>query len=219
MLAADHAPTLVLHLAGARRPSALVPFQAAALFYGLSLAAVLPPAAWLPPAHEALPTIHPTAHTAIDVVALATSLLEPVTELGRGRIALGEVDRRLGGLSLALDLFRVGDGRGSLIPIGVIRRDSPAGQTGGATLADLWLLARDTIPRYGRVWGCWPGPGSDAVLVRYDSATAQIAWLGADYVATVSVTSLDGDDRQTSETVHTVARLLAGHLESEAHGD
>jgi hypothetical protein len=197
----------------------MVPSQAAALYYGLSLAAVLPPAAWLPPVHGALPSIHPTTEPAIDVVTLATSLLEPVMELGRGRIALGEVDRRLGGLSLALDLFRVGDGRGALIPIGVVRRDTLTDEAGAATLADLWVLARETMPRYGRVWGCWPGPGSDAVLVRYDSATAQIAWLGADYLATVSVTSLDGDGGQTSETVHTVARLLAARLESQAHGD
>jgi hypothetical protein len=160
--------------------------------------------------------MYPTAHPAIDAVTLAKSLLIPVTELGRGRIALGEVDCRLGGLSLALDLFRVGDGRGALIPIGVVRRDTLTDGPGGATLADLWRLARETIPRYGRVWGCWPGPGSAAVLVRYDCATAQIAWSGGDYLATVSVTSLDGDDGQTSETVHTVARLLAARLESEA---
>jgi hypothetical protein len=215
-LVTNHPPTLVLHLEGERRPSALVPHRSVALLYGLSLAVVLPPGAWLPPPEYALPTIHPTAGPVLDLVAMATDLGQSVTELGCARIALGEVDRRLPGLSLSLDLFQVGDGRGALLASGVVRRDGTSAEAGGATLTDLWALAREAVPRYGLVWSCDPGAGADAILVRYGSATVQAAWLSADYLATVSTTGLHDDHGQTIETVHTVARLLASRLESPA---
>jgi hypothetical protein len=217
-LVAGFPPTLVLHLGGGRRPTTLVPIRSAALLYGLSLAVALPPAAWLTPPGSALPKIHSTVGPVLDLAAMATALLQPVAELGCARIALGEVDRRLPGLSVSLDLFRVGDRRGALLASGVVRRDHPSSEASGTTLADLWALAREAMPRYGRVWHREPGLGVDTILVRYGRATIQLAWLGADYLATVSTTGLDGDKVGVVEMIRATARLLAARLESEALG-
>jgi hypothetical protein len=216
MLAIDTTPTRLLDLAGERRSETAVPLGSATLLYGLSLAVALPPAAWRPPPNPAVPAIHPTAGNGLDLVAMTTALLQPVTELGCARIALGDLDRRLCGLSLALDLYRVGDGRGTLVPIGVIRQVRATTEAAGATPTDLWALARAAIPRCGVVSGRRPGLGDDAIIVRYGTATVQAAWLGADFLATVSATSLVRDDGRMIETVHTVAHLLAPGLEPQA---
>jgi hypothetical protein len=91
-----------------RSASTPLPLRSAPLLYGLSLAAVLPPDAWLSPAHCILPTILPTPGPILDPTMLQTVIGRPAVEVGSGLIALRDVDRRLPGLSLALDLFRAG---------------------------------------------------------------------------------------------------------------
>ena len=218
VLEIDGAPTRRLHSEGVCRSPARIPLGSAALLYGMSLAVALPPAAWLPPVHGGVPMVHPATGLGFDVATMAATVGAPVTEVGRGRIALGGVDRRLHGLSLALDLFRVEVGRGVLVPIGVIRSEPATHWGGGSTPSALWRLALAAIPWYGRVRGCPSNMDADSILVLYGDATAQVAWLAADELATVSVTSLDGDQKLATEMVLTLSRLLASRLESRAVG-
>ena len=212
VLVAD-GPALRINCEGECRRTTPVPPRSAPLLFGLSLAAALPSAAWVPPPHSGLRAIHPTLRPILDSLELQTALGRPVAEVGRGRIALGDVDRRLHGLSLALDVLRADVGRDALVTIGVVSPDR-AMIDGGATPAGLWALAREAIPWHGRSRGCRLGTAADSIVVIYGCATSQVAWLAADSLATVSVTDLDGDEEQRTELAHTLACRLAPRLAS-----
>lgn len=218
VLLTDELPTLHLPPASAHRPTTPVPLQSVSLLYGLSLAMVLPPAAWLPPQNHALPAISPTPATVLAAAELQAALTRTVAEAGRGQIALREVDQRLHGLLLSLDLFRADQGRGVLIALGIVWQDRATSVAGGATPGDLWRLAREAIPQHGRVRPAQLCAGAESLLVLYGRATTQIAWLAPGYLATVSVTSLNGDERQATEIAYTSARLLVSRLASRACG-
>jgi hypothetical protein len=200
-----------------RRPTTPVPLQSVPLLYGVSLAVALPPAAWLPPSHQAVPAISSRSCPIIATAELRTALNRPVAEAGRGYVALGDVDLRLHGLTLSLDLFRAAEGSRLLIAFGLVRSDRAISAAGGMTPTDLWRLARTEMSRHGRMGPCRLDAGADSVLVMYGSATAQIAWLVSGFLATVSVTSLDGAERQTTELAHASACLLASRLASRAY--
>jgi len=119
---------------------------------------------------------------------------------------------------LRLELRRA---RGALLASGAVRQDRTNIEAGGATLADLWGLTRAAMPRYGLDWRCEPALGANAILVRYGGATVQRAWLGADYLATISMTGPDGSPEEAEEVdemTQAGARLLASCLESHTRG-
>jgi hypothetical protein len=100
---------------------------------------------------------------------------------------LGEVDDRLGGLVLSVDVFRVIEGGGALVGVGVIGPDPTLGGASGATPGDLWALARQALTRDGIVHEPQSGIGQDAFLATYGQGTAQAAWVTGNRVATTSV--------------------------------
>ena len=184
----------------------------APFLYGLSLAVGLPAATWRPPPHPAVPTVHWTPAPILDPAELQLLLGRSVGEVGRGWVALRDVDWRLDGLALTLDVLRAGTGRGVLVTVGVVGLDRETLGFGGARPADLWALAREAIPRYGLTWRCQLGAAFDSIAVLYGRATSQVAWLADDHLATVSVTDLEGDEKRPTDLAQALARLLTSRL-------
>jgi len=182
------------------------------LLFGLSLAIGLPPGALVvaPGArrisvnHDAVVLLRPTD--------LEAALHRPVSEVGRGWVALEEVDRRLSHLTASLSVFRTDHGSGALVSLGVAWPGRQAGVAGGATAADLWRLARTALPRYGLVCELGVDLGADACLVLHGGVTAQLVWLADEQLATVSVTSLAGDGQWLIEAARSIGTLLDRRL-------
>jgi hypothetical protein len=63
----------------------------------------------------------------------------------RGRVKLGDIDERLGGLVVSLDVLRTIEGGGALIGVGIVRPDPTWCGAPGATPGDLWTLARPRL--------------------------------------------------------------------------
>src|SRR6185503_2062068 len=76
------------------------------MLFGLSLATALPAAGMLATAHVVRLMLRPDA-AILDPLEVAAALGWPVAEVWRGRIALGEVDERLVGLEMLLDVLQV----------------------------------------------------------------------------------------------------------------
>jgi hypothetical protein len=184
----------------------------ATLLFGLSLATALPPSALLMPSNAALPVVRSDAHPILSSIDLEAVLGRPTTEVGRGRVALEEVDRRMRRLVVSLAVFQVTDGSGALISLGVVTPHRTVSGRGGATITDLWAMAREALPRYGIALRHSIRGGDDALLVLYGGVTAQVAWLAGDRLATASVTSLDGSESWTVEAACSIAVLLDRRL-------
>jgi hypothetical protein len=136
------------------------------------------------------PKVLPRADAVVSPDDLAAVLGRLTVDVGRGRAMLENVDERLRGLVVSLDVFRVIEGPGALIGLGVVTFD-PA-MSSGATTTDLWKLAREALVEH-RVARRHPGSlGGDAVLADYGE-TALVTWLRRDRLLTVSVTRLNGD--------------------------
>jgi hypothetical protein len=183
--------------------------------FGLSLATALPPAAMFAPPGGGRPVVKSDPHTILNPMDLAVVLDRPTAEVWRGRVALGEIDERLGGLEILLYVFQVTDGSGALVCLSAVRPDPAAPGDGGATPADLWKLACEALVRYDIAYEWHVGIGDDAFLVVYGGVTAQVAWVTVDRLATVSVTCLAGEQGWAVEAVRSIAILANDYLAIE----
>jgi hypothetical protein len=208
-------PTIRLQLADTHGQPTGQTTGVATLLFGLSLATALPPSALLMPSNAALPVVRSDAHPILSSIDLEAALGRPTMEVGRGRVALEEVDRRMRRLVVSLAVFQVTDGSGALISLGVVTPHWTASGNDGATITDLWALAREALPRHGIAWRHSIRGGGDALLVVYGGVTAQVAWLAGDRLATASVTSLDGSENWTVEAACSIAVLLDRRLGDE----
>jgi hypothetical protein len=213
MLSADP-PTMVLGLPDAPGPATAVTTGLETLLFGLSLAVALPPAALLPPG-TALRTVLPAPEPLLGTTELSALVGRSALETGLGRFALREVDRRLDGLEAALSLFRLTREPATLVCLGIVGPERAAGRPGAATVASLWALAREALPRHAVVSEDEGGVGPAALLVRYPGATIQRAWLIGDRLATVSVTSMDGDESWTKAAARSIAAALDRRLQRD----
>jgi hypothetical protein len=175
------------------------------LLFGLSLAMALPPAAMLFAPEPVLPVVQPLKGAMLDVSELGSILGSPMMEVGRGRVALGEVDRRLHRLIVSLEVFQAANGSGALVSIGVIRVDPAATTVFGATPLDLWALAGEPLAQHGVASECPVPIGDRSRMVAYGGVTTQIAWLSGERLMTASVTSLDGDAGWAVEAASAIA--------------
>ena len=132
MIGTDDAPTLRLNRADVTGLQAVQTTGIETLLFGLSLAAALPPAAILFPPNSTLRMVQSDAQTILTSAELGTILGRPTTMIGRGRIALGEVDRRMQSLAVSLEVFQVADGSGVLISLGVVTPHRTASGVTGA---------------------------------------------------------------------------------------
>lgn len=182
------------------------------MLFGLSIAAALPPAAMLFSPDAARPIVRPAARPMLSPSEVAAIVGHRMKEAGRGRIALGEVDRRLHRLLLSLEVFQATDSSGVLVCLGVIRVDPAATTVVGASPLDLWALAGEPLSRYGVAYACPIRIGDRARLVVYSGITMQIAWLSGERLMTASVTSLTGSDAWAIESASALALALDRQL-------
>jgi hypothetical protein len=214
-LGLDEGPTIRLNLANDVGLPTGQTTGVATLLFGLSLATALPPSALLIPSNAALPVVRSDAHLILSSIDLEAALGRPTMEVGRGRVALEEVDRRMRRLVVSLAVFQVTDGSGALVSLGVVTPHRTVSGNGGATITDLWTLAREALPRHGIAWRHSIRGADDALLVLYGDVTAQVAWLAGDRLATASVTSLDSSENWTVEAACSIAVLLDRRLGDE----
>jgi len=182
------------------------------LLFALSLVTALPPGAMLAQPNAALPAVRPDPHALLNPGELTTVLGRPTVEVGRGRVELREIDPRLHGLAVSLDVFRVTDGSGALISLSVVGPDLTAGSDGGATTADLWALTCGALLRHSVGCEYQVGVEDDAILVLYGGITAQLVWLAGACRVTASVTSLNGDEEWMIQAVRSIAVVLDRHI-------
>jgi hypothetical protein len=181
------------------------------LLFAVNVATGLPPQALQFSPTRAWPTIRPRTHGIIEAPGLAVMLGRPVMELGRGCVVLGDVDERLRGLLVSLDVFRVIDWSGALVSIGVVRSDPVT--PGGTSIADLWTLAREAIVQHGIEYSAYGGVGDAAFLANFGK-TVQLAWMTGDRLATVSVSCIDGGQHWMRHATRAVAGLIESRLRS-----
>jgi hypothetical protein len=182
------------------------------LLLGMSLATALPPTVLLSPPGAVRPVVRSDHHTSLDLTKLTAALDRPTAELWRGQIHLGEIDERLRGLEMRLQIVRVVDGSGALVHLGTV---SPAPATAGVPATrpiDLWRLACEAHAQSGATYGCQAGIGETAFLAVYGGVTAQVAWLASGRLATASVTSLVWEQDWTVVAARSVAVLLDHEL-------
>ncbi len=215
MIVADDATTLRLSPADDTEGATAHTPGLLTLLFELSLAVALPPAAILAPPTAVRPAVHSDPHAILNARELAAVLDRPTTEVGRGRVALGEVDRRLRGLVVWLDVFRVTDRSGALVCLSVVRPDPAASEDGGATTADLWALAWEALVRHGVAGQRLGGLGDDAFLAVHRGKTAQVAWVAGDRLATASVTCLAGGNEWAIEAARGIAVVAEDYLALE----
>ena len=163
------------------------------LLFGLNLAIALPPDAIVAPADAARPVIHTLSQPIVEAGELEAVLHRPTVSVGMGRVALGEVDTRLHGLVVRLQAFRVVDGSPALITVGMVTPEVRPGGERHATVRDLWRLTAGAIAERGIPYERLVGLGDDGFQSLPGPSTAQVAWRTGEGLATVSLTSLDGD--------------------------
>jgi hypothetical protein len=166
------------------------------LLFALNFAVGLPPgalarrSATAPVSGLTWPRVHSSQRAVASPDAVAAILGRPLSPVGRGVVLLGEVDCRLRGLAVVLDVMRVVGATGSLITLSTVE---PAGAASDdATVADLWTLARRALTDDRVRWRPLGALGQEAFLAIHDQ-TVQVAWLAGDRLATASMTDLHAD--------------------------
>jgi hypothetical protein len=208
----DDPPTLVLGLEDDAGPATDQPTWTRSLLFGLSLATGLPPAAMVPPPGSPRPKVRAEAQPVLGARELMAILGSSSVDGWSGRIALGEVDARLGGLEIVLSVFQVTDGSGALVSLSAIRRDPRTSSAAGASPADLWALACQALAHHGITHEQLSGPGERAFLAIYGGVTAQVAWLAGGCLATASVTCLTREPGWAVAAARAIAPVLDGRL-------
>jgi hypothetical protein len=212
MIATDDAARHRLDLTDDAGPATMRMSGVEPLLFGLSIAAALPPAAMLFAQDATRPIVRPALRPMLSAGEVQAILGRGMKEAGSGRIALGEVDRRLHRLLLSLEVFQATDGSGALVCLGVIRVDPAATTVVGASPLDLWALAGEPLSRYGVAYQCPIRIGERARLVVYSGITMQIAWLSGERLMTASVTSLNGNDAWAIDAASKLALALDRQL-------
>jgi hypothetical protein len=182
------------------------------LLFKAGLALGIPPEATLPP-RSGQPTVYPEPHQLLRPGDVRAALGCRATEVGRGRIAAGELDRRLHGLVLSVSVCRVVDGSGALISMGVVWSDPVTTTPGSATSVDHWAIVKQAAERPDATREHLLGFGDDGFLWLHGGRTAVIAWLDRETVATVSVTSPPANWAWATAAVRAVAVVAAERLE------
>lgn len=182
------------------------------LLLALNFATALPPVATIFSPTAAQPRVFPAAHPIVNPIGLQAVLGRPLADVGRGLVALGDIDARLDGLIAALDVYRLVGGANALVTVSVVRPASElrlpgAGLDASASTADLWNLARAALVEH-QVTCAAPGlSGDDAFLADY-GRTAQVAWLVGGRLLTTSVTCLDDAPSWRLDAVRAIARYV-----------
>jgi hypothetical protein len=207
LMATEDPPTFRLDITDGTARSRVRTAGLAPLLFGLGLATALPQAAILAPPHVVQPTIHADTLPILDSTDLAMILDRSIAGIGGGRVDLGEVDARLDGLVVSVNVFRVADraGAGALVSLGIVRPDRAAG---GTTTAGLWKLACAALLQHAIPGGHLDGLGDDAFLAMHYGTTAQVAWIDGDLLATASVTCLARDEDWAIAAAHSIAAFL-----------
>ena len=208
----DSSTTLLNSLRAQNRTAEQTP-GLVTLHLALSLAMVLPPAAIVPPVHSGRPLVRSDAHVIVDAREVQAVITRPMSAVGSGRVGLGEIDRRLHGLMVRVDAFRVNDESGAVLSIGLVSPASEHGVGRQATARDLWLLATEAFVNHAVPAEPIVGMGDVACLAHHGGGTVQVAWLTDDRLASVSVTCL-GDEPKTwmIDTAISVAEVVDDRL-------
>ena len=157
-------------------------------WFRLSLAATLPPDALLLPPDTFLPIVRSEPHPIISPAELSSFLGRPMIEVGRGRVALGEVDRRLNRLVVSLEVYRA-DRRERRLSRSE-SSDRPGGDDRRRRNAGGPLVARGEPSLRHGVTAVYPIQIGDRARMVVYGGTAQVAWLSGERLTTASVTSL-----------------------------
>jgi hypothetical protein len=173
------------------------------LLFALNFAIGLPPGSVARLPDAGWPTVRASDRPLINAASLAAILARPVAPAALGTILLGEVDRRLAGLAVTIDVARLVGAAGGLVALSTV---SATGPGGGASVADLWRLAREAVIERRVSWRPLDGLGADAFLASYDQ-TVQVCWLAGDRLATASVTDLEADRRDLALTTQWIAQF------------
>jgi hypothetical protein len=178
--------------------------------FGLSLALALPPKAMVAPPDVFLPTILPSVAPIVTAGEVAGVLGHAAYEVGRGQVAASEIDARLDGLRISLDVLRLSGNAEALIAASVVAPDPAQPRRGLCTPHDLWALVRSTPAERGDQRF---ELGVDTQLTLHADRTAQLVWLALDYLAAVSVTHLLAEDTAWLITAtRSVANLVASRF-------
>ena len=189
------------------------------LHLALSLAMVLQPTAIVSPNQPDRPLVRSDAHVTLDAHEVEAVIDRPTIAVGSGRMSLGEVDRRLYGLTVRVDAFRVNDASGAVISIGLVRQASDQGVRHRATPRDLWLLATEAFVSRGVSAEPLSGLGEVALLAHFGGGTAQVAWLTDDRLASVSVTCLGDEQQWMIDSASSIALVANDRLGRYAGGE
>jgi hypothetical protein len=181
--------------------------ELAPLHFALSLAIMLPPQAIIAPRGPVEPVVRADPPAVRDAEAIEGVLGRSTTAVGSGHVFLDEVDQRLTGLMVRLNAYRVTDAPTALVSTGLVIAADTLSVGLRATARELWELAKETLDRRGQICHPVAGLGDDALLVLRGDRTAQVAWLTAGRLATVSVTSRQGDAPWAIASATTIARL------------
>jgi hypothetical protein len=200
------------------RPSSAPPPGLLTLMFELSLAAALPPEAFLAPPAAVRPTVRPGTHGVLSARHVEAVLGRPAVAAGSAHVPLGEIDQRLHGLLVRLDAFHVGEGARAPVAIGLVSPEPGPPIAGRTTACDLWRLANAALVEHAVPCEHLLGLGDDAFLALHGGRTAQVAWLVGGRLATVSVTSPGGDKHWAIEAARALAREADDRLSSEHRG-
>ncbi|MFN8637139.1 MAG: hypothetical protein U0893_25100 [Chloroflexota bacterium] len=207
----DDAPTISLDWTDDTSATVQSP-ESLCLLFGLSLATALPPAAILPPRRVAQSAVRAGRDAILQPPDLAAALGRPPAELWRGRVQVGEIDQRLHGLEMLLQIVRMPDASGALVCLSVVSSDPSAHGAHDASPAGLWQLAREALVLHGVPHQPQTGLGDAAVLAGYGGVTAQVVWLAGAHLATASVTSLDRETTWAARAARALAVTIDRHL-------
>lgn len=110
------------------------------------------------------------------------------------------------------------DEPGAVVSVGLVSLES--GQNAGhqATVRDLWVLASEALANHGVPSEPLVDMGDVAFLAHCGGRTAQVAWLTADRLATVSVTCLGDEQQWTVDSARSIAVEADGCLARYAVG-
>jgi hypothetical protein len=212
----DNGATLVLDVDDSSEPPTSEPAGLETLLFAVSLITALPATAMLAPPHSVRPALRPHPPVMLTAMELSAVVFRPTTEIGRWKIALGEIDSRLHGLESAVTIFRVTNRSGGLICLSVVRPDPKTRSEGSVTPARLYQLAYESVARLGVAHEHPARIGEQAFLALYGGVTAQVAWLDGDLLATASVTCLAGNLAWAADAARALAAFLDVRLTAAA---
>ena len=171
---------------------------------------MLPPDAIIASHVAVHPAVHAAPVSAVGAEAVGVVLGRSTVAVGAGHVLLDQVDRRLTGLMARINAYRVVDIPSALVSTGLVVADDAPLVGFRATPRELWDLARETLAQRGDVCEPVEGLGEAAFLTLRGAHTAQIAWITAERLATVGVTSMQAETAWVVAAVRALAGLVGG---------